>query len=199
MDLLADTGRYVVYVGQANMGTARFASWMFNVNQIIESAADKRKTVGYVDAWSLFSDAAGEYQAFLLDEAGVPTLYRAGDGIHFTFAGGQRLADAVLDEVINQLTERPDRYPPYDGPDSWVVGFPVVECQSDDNCAGGSSAAVVGFVCFEIREIEAPPLELIRGRFLCESDPLFEECDIGRTTTGGFNFGLRADTPVLVQ
>lgn len=114
MDLLAGSGRHVVYVGQANMGTPRFASWMFQINEIIESEANERKTVGYIDAWALFSDAYGEYQAVLLDEAGVPTLYRAGDGIHFTFAGGERLADAVFDEVDRLLAERPDRYPLFD-------------------------------------------------------------------------------------
>jgi hypothetical protein len=93
-----------------------------------------------------------------------------------------------------------DRYAPYDGVvDSWVVKIPVVECQSGANCATGSAAGLVGFVCFEIREIETSPMNLIRGRFLCKSDPLFDECDLGRTTTGGLDFGIRADVPVLVQ
>jgi len=93
-----------------------------------------------------------------------------------------------------------DRYEPYDGrADSWVTSLPVVACQADANCATGSAAQLVGFVCFEIREIEESPLNLIRGRFLCESDPLFDECDIGRTTSGGLDFGIRADVPVLVR
>jgi hypothetical protein len=93
-----------------------------------------------------------------------------------------------------------DRYAPFDGiVDSWVVSMPVVECQDGVNCATGSAAGVVGFVCFEIREIEISPMNLIRGRFLCESDPLFDECGLGRTTTGGLDFGIRADVPVLVQ
>ena len=93
-----------------------------------------------------------------------------------------------------------DRYEPYDGrADSWVASLPVVACQDDANCATGSAAQLVGFVCFEIREIETAPLNLIRGRFLCESDPLFDECDLGRSTTGGLDFGIRADVPVLVR
>jgi len=93
-----------------------------------------------------------------------------------------------------------DRYPPFDGTmDSWVVGLPVVECQTSDHCAGGSPAAVVGFVCFELREVVVTPDKIIRGRFLCPTDPLFQECDIGVTTTGGIDFGLRADIPVLVE
>jgi hypothetical protein len=51
----------------------------------------------------------------------------------------------------------------------------------------------------ELREIERPPLNIIRARFLCPDDPLFEECDIGRSVTGGLDFGVRADIPVLVR
>lgn len=93
-----------------------------------------------------------------------------------------------------------DRYPPYDGTeDSWVVGLPVIECQTGSNCAGGSPAQVVGFVCFEIREVVFTPDKVIRGRFLCPTNPLYQECDIGITTSGGQNFGFRADIPVLVN
>jgi hypothetical protein len=43
------------------------------------------------------------------------------------------------------------------------------------------------------------PDKEIRGRFLCPTDPLFEEeCDIP-TGSGGDDFGIRADIPVLVQ
>jgi Flp pilus assembly protein TadG len=84
-------------------------------------------------------------------------------------------------------------------PDSWVVALPVVECQSDTHCAGGHPAQVVGAVCFEIREITVVPDKIIRGRFLCREDPLFEECDLGLTRSGGLDFGIRADIPVLVR
>jgi Flp pilus assembly protein TadG len=93
-----------------------------------------------------------------------------------------------------------DRYSPFDGvSDSWVQGVTVVECQDQTHCATGSNARIVGFVCVEIREIERSPLNLIRLRFLCPDDPLFRACDIGRTGTGGLDFGVRADIPVLVR
>src|SRR5262245_34628930 len=93
-----------------------------------------------------------------------------------------------------------DRYPPTTGvKDSWVVGFPVIECQSEDHCAGGTIADMVGFVCFEIREVLVTPDKIIKGRFLCPSDPLFAECPIGPTGSGGDDFGVRADFPVLVR
>lgn len=93
-----------------------------------------------------------------------------------------------------------DRYEPKDGvADSWVVALPVIECQTGIHCSGGSPAKIVGAVCFEVREVVVTPDKIIRGRFLCESDPLYDECDLGPTVTGGLDFGIRADIPVLVR
>jgi Flp pilus assembly protein TadG len=93
-----------------------------------------------------------------------------------------------------------DRYPPYDGyADSWVVGLPVIECQSEAHCGTSEAQMMVGFVCFEIREVIASTDHIIKGRFLCPTDPLFEECPIGPTGSGGGDFGIRSDLPVLVR
>jgi hypothetical protein len=103
------------------------------------------------------------------------------------------------DGYFNGSPDGVDRYPPYDGTeDSWVVGLPVIECQTGINCAGGDPMSIVGFICFEIREVVVTPDKIIRGNFLCPTDPLWQECDIGTTTSGG-TFGIRADIPVLVD
>ena len=83
----------------------------------------------------------------------------------------------------------------------FVVGLPVFECQTDDHCAGGDPAYIVGAVCFEIREIIVTPNKVIKGRFLCQGDALFSQCGIGGpgSGSGGLNFGVRAGVPVLVQ
>ena len=107
MDMLQATDGYVVYVGQPNMGSSDFAAMMAAMNEIIKSEADKRPRVGYIDAWALFSDESGEYQQILPDRDGVPTVFRADDGIHFTWPGGDHLALAVLDEIYRQVIERP--------------------------------------------------------------------------------------------
>jgi hypothetical protein len=96
--------------------------------------------------------------------------------------------------------EGTDRYLPNDGvADSWVTVLPVINCQTDDHCATGDPATMVGVVCFEIREILVTPEKIIKGRFLCEGDSLFDQCDVGSTGTGGLDFGVRADHPVLVR
>jgi hypothetical protein len=96
-----------------------------------------------------------------------------------------------------------DRYPPIHTPpiaDSWVVPLPVIECQTGLNCAGGDPMKVVGLVCFEIREVLVTPEKIIKGRFLCPSldADLMENCDLGGDS-GGLDFGIRADRPVLVR
>jgi hypothetical protein len=88
----------------------------------------------------------------------------------------------------------------FDGdPDSWVVAFPVIECQTEDGCSSGEAPMMVGVVCFDIQEVVDSPEKRIKGRFLCKSDPRYEDCDAGRSGTGGKDFDIRADFPVLVR
>ena len=95
-----------------------------------------------------------------------------------------------------------DYYPPFHDPpqaDSWVVKLPVIECQTDDHCAGGDPAKLVGFVCFEVREVVATPDKIIRGQFLCASDERVADCLENGIGSGGLPLGIRAEIPVLVQ
>ena len=81
--------------------------------------------------------------------------------------------------------------------DSWVVVLPVIECQNPgDNCAGGNPADVVGFVCFDVREVEVTSAKEIRGDFVCPTDP---RCSNGGLHPGGTVSGLSAQYPVLVR
>ncbi len=94
-----------------------------------------------------------------------------------------------------------DYYPIFDGvSDSWVTPIAVSECQDVDHCAGGAPAKIEGFVCMEIREVLVTPEKMLKVRFLCPSDPLYQTyCGIGPTGSGGANFGIRATIPVLVR
>jgi hypothetical protein len=106
-----------------------------------------------------------------------------------------------------------DRYladgsPGQDGvTDSWVVALPVVDirqgsCPNTDQCTGGDRHTIVGFVCFEIRQVDVTPEKIIRGRFLCPNDPddqpLFADCAL-TGDPGGTNTGPPATIPKLVQ
>jgi hypothetical protein len=85
--------------------------------------------------------------------------------------------------------------------DSWPVTMPIVECQNPgDNCSSGDPARVVGVACFDLQEVLVTPDKIIKGEFVCETDPRFERCDTsGFGPGGGFDAGIDAQAPVLVR
>ena len=53
--------------------------------------------------------------------------------------------------------------------------LPVIECQNPgDQCASGDPQYIVGFLCMDIREILVTPEKIIKGDFICSTDP---RCD----------------------
>ena len=54
----------------------------------------------YIDGYALFADDQGQYSAYLIDFAGQRRLMREDDGIHFTNAGGDRAAEAVMEALL---------------------------------------------------------------------------------------------------
>jgi hypothetical protein len=96
MDQLRAPGRWVLWVGEPNMGRADLAAGVRTLNQVFAEEAAARPWVTYVDTWSLTSDSQGSYQEYLPGEDGALELVRVYDGVHFTPAGGRRLAAAVI-------------------------------------------------------------------------------------------------------
>jgi hypothetical protein len=82
--------------------------------------------------------------------------------------------------------------------DSWVVSLPMVECQNPgDQCASGNTQHIVGFLCMDIREVIVTPDKIIKGDFICASDP---RCDMPGLGPGGSVIGsVSADYPVIVN
>jgi hypothetical protein len=82
--------------------------------------------------------------------------------------------------------------------DSWVVTLPIIECQNPgDQCASGDAQYIVGFLCMDIREIIVTPDKLIKGDFICSTDP---RCDTKGFGPGGTIAGsISADYPVIVN
>jgi hypothetical protein len=53
------------------------------------------KTATYIDTWDLLADAHGRYASYLRMN-GKLTLMRLPDGVHYTGAGGDRIAAQIL-------------------------------------------------------------------------------------------------------
>jgi hypothetical protein len=100
MDLLYAPRRYVVWIGQPNMGRPDLLAAVPAMNEVFRQEAAARPWVLYVDAWAATSDSSGHYAQFLPDEHGVLTQMRTDDGVHFTAAGGRLLANAAIAELF---------------------------------------------------------------------------------------------------
>jgi hypothetical protein len=85
--------------------------------------------------------------------------------------------------------------------DSWLVPFPIVECQNPGpHCASGSPQKIVGVACFDLMWASTGSDKRIYGKFVCPSDPRFDEsaCGVG-FGPGGEVPTIDAQYPVLVE
>lgn len=95
--LLFDGGvRRVYWIGQPIMPDATFDRQMKVLNDIYRSEAEKIPGVQYIDAYALFSNGSGGYSQYLRDADGDMQKVREADGEHLTYAGGLRIAEAVI-------------------------------------------------------------------------------------------------------
>lgn len=91
--------RRVYWIGQPVMPEASFNSQVKLMNQIYRGVAEKTFGVRYIDAYGLLANGNGQYAQYLQDERGELQQVREQDGEHLTYAGGLRIAGAVLDEI----------------------------------------------------------------------------------------------------
>lgn len=77
--------------------TERYETRYKHINDIVKSEAEKRPgKVVWVDTEAVLSPFGGGYADYLENPDGSVVQVRAGDGIHFTRVGGDRIAEAVL-------------------------------------------------------------------------------------------------------
>jgi hypothetical protein len=80
--------------------TERFDTRYRLINDIVKSEAEKRPgKVVFVDTEAVLSPFGGGYADYLPNADGSLVQVRAGDGIHFTREGGDRIAAAVLEAM----------------------------------------------------------------------------------------------------
>jgi hypothetical protein len=95
MDLLVGgtAQRTVFWIGSPTLGT-RYNHGAEELGRVMREEAAKRKTIVYIDAYTLFS-VNGEYSMYLSDSKGERVQMRISDGVHFTPKGAQFLAENV--------------------------------------------------------------------------------------------------------
>ena len=107
MDQLLALSRRVYWVGQPIMGGPNLDSRTRHISRIVREQAALRLEARFVEAYSVFQGEDGGFAVVLPDAQGNLVTVRSTDGIHYTTAGGQRLAQAIW-EVLAADWRLPD-------------------------------------------------------------------------------------------
>ena len=92
-------GVHVVWLGLPIPDGPGFKRSFPIVNRILESVvAAHPKTATYIDTWHILADAHGRYAPYLRVH-GKLTLMRLPDGVHYTAAAGDLIAQQVLKQL----------------------------------------------------------------------------------------------------
>ncbi len=92
-------GRLVIWIGMPPVTPPNIVPIVPRVNALAAGLANRLENVEYVDAFTMFSDAEGQFTTHLDDANGKRVQIRSGDGVHFANISGYWLAEAVLDLV----------------------------------------------------------------------------------------------------
>ncbi len=96
----------LIWVGVPITKDDAFADDMAALNDIYRDVAAKTGAT-FVDTWEAFSDAKGDFSTFGPDVNGQTVRLRSADGVHFTKAGGRKLAHFVVTQVRRALDRQP--------------------------------------------------------------------------------------------
>ena len=91
--------RRIYWIGQPVMPSSSYNSQIKLMNDIYASVAEKTSGVEYIDAYQLLTNGSGQYSQYLPDASGDMQQVREQDGEHLTYAGGLRIAQAVVDAI----------------------------------------------------------------------------------------------------
>ena len=106
MEILSKGGRRVYWVGNPIMRDSGYRQRIAMMNHIYAAEAKKHPGVTFVSTWGALADG-GTYAEYLPGENGGTVLMRASDGIHLTRAGGDLLANLVLDVIMKDWDMTP--------------------------------------------------------------------------------------------
>jgi hypothetical protein len=103
MKALTDAGLKVIWCGNPIARSATYSADMSYINQILAEEA-ARFGIAFVPLWHAIVDSDGHYMAYGKDLDGVTRRLRADDGIHFTPAGYELVADKIVADKIASLS-----------------------------------------------------------------------------------------------
>ena len=93
---LVDAGLKFIWCGNPIARSETYSSDMGYINQILATEAE-RFGGQFVPLWQVITDDRGGYTGYAKDRDGVTRRMRADDGIHFTAAGYEVIADRIIE------------------------------------------------------------------------------------------------------
>ncbi|MHB8644870.1 MAG: SGNH/GDSL hydrolase family protein [Thermomicrobiales bacterium] len=106
MDIVGRGGGQMYWVGQPIMRDQARSKVAADINTVVRAEAQSRPWVHYLDIWAMFTDASGNYAAFLPDSSGELVRVRQEEGIHLT-----RLATTWVSDRVYALIRRDFTFP----------------------------------------------------------------------------------------
>ena len=103
---LTSAGLKVLWLGNPIARSAKYSEDMVYLNQLLAERAAKFG-VHFYPLWQVIADGQGEYTAYGKDLEGVVTRLRTDDGIHFTAAGYELIADKIMSQLPSVATAAP--------------------------------------------------------------------------------------------
>ena len=101
MDIVGKSGAQMYWVGQPIMRDKARSNVAAAINTVVQEDAATRPWVHYIDTWTMFTDASGNYAAFLPDSSGELVRVRQEEGIHLT-----RNATTLVSEKVYSAIRR---------------------------------------------------------------------------------------------
>ena len=96
LDLLRAANLRVLWLGNPIARSARYSEDMSYINQLYADTMAPYK-FEFMPLWAVVADEEGGYTAYGKDRSGVTQRLRGDDGIHFTAAGYELIAEQVID------------------------------------------------------------------------------------------------------
>jgi hypothetical protein len=95
LSALTDAGLKVIWCGNPIARSPTYSADMGYINTIYEEEA-RRFGAQFLSLWNAVADGDGRYAAYGKDRGGITQRMRADDGIHFTAAGYEVIAEKII-------------------------------------------------------------------------------------------------------
>jgi len=99
MDTVGQSGAQLYWLAQPPMRDPGQNAAAYAVNQSAQAQIVSRPWVHYVDTWTLFSDASGNYATTVIEASGQPITARQSDGLHLSREGATLLAASAYAQI----------------------------------------------------------------------------------------------------